>query len=159
MYKHGGFLETSTFVLALLSTGFLIFNMLAMRLFVEEVFIERRTFSSVEVLILVGFVLILLFDISAFLWGFSRLRQYQDVPASHKATLILGAFCLVFLMGEKVMIDEIGRECLLGWEVLGEWIILYAFLMTQLIYNLLVLLRLLQIRRSECGSKRRSPVS
>jgi len=43
------------------------------------------------------------------------------------------------------MIDEIGREYLLGWEVLGEWIILYVFLTTQLIYNLVILLQLFRI--------------
>lgn len=159
MSKQGGTLRTSTFVLALTSTGFLVFNMLAMRIFTEDVFLERQTFSSVEVFILVGFILIFLFGISALLWTFLRLRKYEDVGASHKAIPVLGVFCLVFVLGEKVMIDEIGREYLLGWEVLGEWIILYAFLTTQLVYNLLVLLRLFRSRPVGHSRSRKNPIT
>jgi hypothetical protein len=42
-------------------------------------------------------------------------------------------------MGEKVMVVDIGREYLLGWEAIGEWIILYVFLATQLLYNAVIL--------------------
>jgi hypothetical protein len=45
------------------------------------------------------------------------------------------------LVGEKAMVDEIGREYLLGWEVVGEWIILYVFLAIQLLYNIFILRR------------------
>jgi len=50
------------------------------------------------------------------------------------------------------MVDEIGHEYLLGWEVVGEWIILYVFLATQLLYNFAILWRLFrayEARRSE----------
>jgi hypothetical protein len=53
------------------------------------------------------------------------------------------------------VVDEIPRECRLGWEVLGEWIILYVLLTTQLVYNLVILLKLCCIyrdRRSADGA-------
>jgi hypothetical protein len=64
------------------------------------------------------------------------------------AVLTLGALCLILLVGEKVMADEIGREYLLGWEVVGEWVILYVFLTIQLIYNVIILRRVYHVCRS-----------
>ena len=46
---------------------------------------------------------------------------------------------------EKVMMDEIGREYLLGWEVLGEGIILNVFLTIQLLYNALILRKMYRL--------------
>jgi len=145
MKKHNELLYNFTFVLAILSTGFLVYNMLATLIYKEQIFFEREMLSSVEIVILIGFSLILLFDIVSLLRVLLGLRQSQEVVTGDKATLILGALCLILLLGEKAMIDEIGREYLLGWEVLGEWIILYVFLTTQLIYNLVILLQLFRI--------------
>lgn len=144
MKKYNKLLYNSTFVLAIFSTGFLVYNMLATLIYAEQVFLEREIFSIVEIVILTGFGFIILFDIVSFLWVLSRLRRSEKViPGTRdKATLALGALCLFLLIGEKAMIDEIGREYLLGWEVLGEWLILYIFLTTQLIYNLVILLQL-----------------
>jgi len=143
--KHNTLLYNSTFVLALLSTGFLVYNMLATLIYKEQIFFERETISSVEIVILIGFGLIPLFDIVSILWVLSRLRQSEKVIPGDKPTLVLGALCLILLIGEKTMVDEIGREYLIGWEVLGEWIILYVFLTIQLIYNLVVLLKLFRV--------------
>lgn len=74
----------------------------------------------------------------------SRLRFQKKPSAGLTATLVLGAFCVILFIGEKVMIDEIGREYRLGWESLGEWMILYGFLTIQLIYILIILLQLLR---------------
>jgi hypothetical protein len=49
-----------------------------------------------------------------------------------------GILCMAALIGEKVMVDEIGREMRMGWEVSGEWIILYTLLSLQLIYSLYI---------------------
>ena len=40
------------------------------------------------------------------------------------------------------MLDEIAREMRLGWETMGEWIILYGFFTTQLLYNIFILIHL-----------------
>ena len=147
MEKHSRLLYNSTSVLAILSTGFLVFNMLGTLVYKQQVFFERETLSSVEIVILIGFGLIFLFDITSLLWVILRLRQSEKASIGDKSTLILGALCLFLLIGEKAMVDEIGREYLLGWEVFGEWIILYTFLTTQLIYNLVVLLQLFRAYR------------
>jgi hypothetical protein len=151
MEKQSRYLYNSTSVLAILSTGFLMFNMLGILIYKQQVFFERETLAGVEIVMLIGFGLVLLFDIASLLWVLLRLRQSERASIGDKATLILGALCLFLLIGEKAMVDEIGREYLLGWEVLGEWIILYTFLTTQLIYNLVVLLQLFRAHRGRRG--------
>jgi hypothetical protein len=147
MEKHSRLLYNSTFVLAILSIGFLVFNMLGILIYRQQVFFERETLAGVEIVILIGFGLVVLFDIGSLLWVLLRMRQSGEASVGDKATLILGALCLILLVGEKAMVDEIGREYLLGWEVLGEWIILYIFLTTQLIYNLVILSQLFRACR------------
>ena len=159
MNRRTRFLHNSTLLLAGVSTVLLVFNMVAIRVFRQEVFFGRYAFSGVEMLIATGFASVLLFDVLILLRAFLKLRQSQDLASGEKATLILGVFCLFFLIGDKVLIDEIGRECLLGWEVLGEWIILYLFLTTQLIYSLFVFRRLLRMSPVGYGRGGRSPLA
>lgn len=148
MRMRRGFLYKSTFLLAILSTGFLAFNMVAMRIFAEEIFSRRHILSPAEVLIALGFGLIFVFNGFSFLWVLLRGRESGDLRFADMAMLFLGAFCFLLLMGDKVMVDEIARECELGWEVSGEWTIVYILLAVQLIYNLLILRRLLRAHRT-----------
>jgi hypothetical protein len=148
MENEGGWLARLTAGLAVLSIGFLAFNMVGIPVYKEQVFFERGTLSGVEMVIGIGFGLVLLFDVVSLLWVLLRLRQSENGSVGDKATLVLGALCLVLFVGEKTMVDEIGREYLLGWEVLGEWIILYVFLTIQLIYNLVILARLFRAHRN-----------
>lgn len=137
-----GLVYRAAFGLAILCTGFLIFNMVAMPIYKEQVFLERGTVTiGGEMVILVGFVLMVIFNIVSLLWVSSRIRKAQAVRKGGRGIIALGALCLILLMGEKVMVDEIGREYLLGWEVVGEWIILYVFLAIQLLYNVVILRR------------------
>jgi hypothetical protein len=147
MEEHSRLLYSLTAVLAILSIGFLLFNMLGILIYKQQVFFERGTLSSVEIIMLIGFGLVLLFDIASLLWVLLRSRPSGSTSIGDKATWILGALSLFLLIGEKAMVDEIGREYLLGWEVLGEWIILYDFLTIQLIYNLVILMQLFRAYR------------
>jgi hypothetical protein len=54
----------------------------------------------------------------------------------------LGIACMILMAGAKVMVDEIGREAVLGWETTGEWIILYCCLTVQLVFITLAIVRL-----------------
>jgi hypothetical protein len=151
MEKHSRLLYNSTSVLAILSVGFLLFNIFGTMIYRQKVFLERETLSSVEIVILIGFGLFFLFDIVSLLLVLLRLRQSEKASMGDRATLILGTLCLLLLIGEKAMVDEIGREYLLGWEVLGEWIILYTFLTNQLLYNLIILMQLFRTYRDQRG--------
>jgi hypothetical protein len=137
-----GLVYHAAFALAILCAGLLVYNMVAMPIYKEQVFLERGTITAGgEMVILIGFVLVPIFDIVSLLWVLSRIRQAQAVRKRDMGVLALGTLCLILLAGEKVMVDEIGREYLLGWEVVGEWIILYVFLVIQLLYNVVILRR------------------
>jgi hypothetical protein len=137
-----GVMSRAIFTLAVVSTVLLIYNLAAMPICKEQLFLQRGTLSTgPELVIFIGFILAAIFDITSFLWLLLRVRQARLAARGDKILLALGALCLVLMLGEKAMVDEIGREYPLGWEVLGEWIILYAFLAIQLLYNVLILRR------------------
>lgn len=142
MKKPAKILRNSFTTLAILSAGLMVYIMAAIILFREDVFIERAALSGFEITILIGFAFVVLFDGVSFLWLLSGFRYMKDGFAGSKAILLLWALCVLSLFGAKVMADEIGREYAIGWEVLGEWIILYIFLSVQLFYNILILFKL-----------------
>jgi len=139
MTKNNKIIYNPISLLSIFSVIFLIYIILALIIYKEQVFIERGTISTEEIFIIIGFGLILIFNIGSFcqiLWVSSK---FGKMNISEKLTLLLGGFCLLLLFGEKTMADEIGREYLLGWETSGEWIILYVFLTIQLFYHLIIL--------------------
>lgn len=145
----------AAFGLAILCTGLLVYNIVAVPIFKEQVFLERGKISAGgEMVILIGFVLVSIFNIVSLLWVSLRIRKGQTDRKGDYGVLALGALCLFLLVGEKAMVDEIGRECLLGWEVVGEWIILYVFLAIQLFYNVVILRRVHRARISRRGPDR-----
>lgn len=118
------------FALAVACAAALVFIMVALPVYREQVFLQRGTIDGAgEAAILIAFVLVLLFDLVSLLWLFSRLRRRAPAAQVHPWLLALG---------DKVMVAAIGREVQLGWEVTGEWIILYVFLTAQFVYNIAV---------------------
>ena len=143
------------FVLAVLCTGWLVFDMVAIPIYKEQVFLQRGTIApGGEIVIALGFLLLPLFNALSLLWVSLRVRKAGVAGPGDLGILALGALCLILLIGEKAMADEIGREYLLGWEVVGEWIILYAFLAIQLFYNVLILRRLYRARGGQRAEAR-----
>ena len=151
-------------ILGGISTGFLLYNMVAIPFFKEQIFLERSTITiGGELFVLIGFIHMAIFNVMSIFWIIYHNKKNQMFWKSRSAILTLGFLCLLLMAGEKVIVDEIGREYLLGWEVVGEWIILYIFLVIQLIYTLLILLRLYQSNNfntlpystsiNKCGAK------
>ncbi|MFH1428855.1 MAG: hypothetical protein ABIH39_03825 [Candidatus Margulisiibacteriota bacterium] len=124
------------YLLSITSAAFLVFIMAALIIFRQEFFIDKNTLSFVEIAAVTGVVLILLFNITSFLW---LVRNVFSISKNYLPLLLLSGICIVLLFGEKVMIDEIGRESILGWETSGECIILYSFFTVQLFYNIYIM--------------------
>ena len=134
------------FILALVCTGCLMYNMVVIPFCKEQIFLDQGIIRiGQEMFIFIGFVLVLIFNITSLLWVSSHIRISQRRYNGNKGIFALGALCLILLVGGKVMMDEIGREYLLGWEVLGEWIILNVFLTIQLLYNALILRKMYRL--------------
>lgn len=120
--------------------------MTGIRIFSQEVFSEQETLSGVEILMIVGFGLILIFNLVSFINGYIKLRKSNQNKILDKAVLILSILCIFLFWGDKALVDEIAREIRLGWEVNGEWIILYLFLFIQIIYDILIFYQLIVYR-------------
>lgn len=98
-------------VLAIFSTVLLIFNMIGILISKEQIFTEHdKILTGVEIIILFGFGLILLSNILSIIWLLLRFRHSEKITIREKVTLALGSLCLLLLIGDKTMIDEIGGE-------------------------------------------------
>jgi hypothetical protein len=112
--------------------------MLAVLIFKEQVFFDHVVSMPFEFAMLIGTLLIFLFVVTS-LGGVSL-----NIYVSKKSigldivALIWGVLCILALMGTKVMADEIAREYRMGWDTLGEWMGLYACLIFQFFYNILI---------------------
>ena len=136
MREHGQTFRRTIFILAAAATCGLIYNMLGFQLFREEILFNRDTVVTAELVMMFVFLIILIFNISSVSWILQSARGRKEFPQLLDVfTLILGIFCVLLLIGVKVMTDEIARETRLGWETAGEWVILYILFLIQLGYN------------------------
>jgi hypothetical protein len=126
------------FLLSILSIGCLIFNMLMTYIHRNEVFVKQDSVSILEFIMIIGFIIILVYCVLVFLWLLWQIRGETSKPF-YIFTLFLCGICILLMMGQKVLYDEIAREYRLGWEVLGEGIILYIFFCVQVTFNLIML--------------------
>jgi hypothetical protein len=135
--------------MAFISAVCMVFNMVAMPIFQNELFVQHDPIIAVGWVMLGGFGLVLIFNIAYV----TRIIILFHAPGSQKQNhrgsepfgsgmLALGIVCIILLAGAKVMVDEIGREVLLGWETTGEWVILYVCLTTQLTFSVIATTRL-----------------
>lgn len=141
MKKYNDLFRSGAFALAALSILSVVSIMTGLQLFKGEVFMQRETFSGGEMLLAAAFLSVALFNVVSLGWLIAGLQRSLERRGADLMAIAMGVLCMVLLLGEKTMIDEIAREHPLGWEVLGEWIILYSFLVVQLVYSILVLLK------------------
>ena len=146
-------------VLTVLSLVSLLYILPAIILNKEQVFIDKDTFALSEFFLLCGFGILFLFIISSVIWKLNNARRSKVFTFRDMLTIIFGALCILLLFGEKVMLDEIGREYALGWETTGEWIILYLFLSIHLLYNIIVAFQVFNVRYIQVKKKQMKTIS
>lgn len=139
MRKYKSALSLTTFVMAILSSSSLIFIIIAIHTYQSQLFLEKDQSSLASVMTFVCFALVFLFLSVSFIWQIARIRRLNRTSLGKTALLIFGALCLFLFIGEKTMIDEIGREMSMGWETSGEIVILTVMLALQLVYTMMVL--------------------
>jgi hypothetical protein len=122
----------------------LVFNLVAMPLWWGGVSASGGFRGSVQLIVLVGFVFVLLFDLVSTGWVLTRVcwipEQRREEECQKGWLLVLAVLAMVGMMGAKVMVDEIARETPLTGAA-GEWVILYICLSLQLAYIIAVLLQ------------------
>ena len=130
------FLQRLLIPIAIISILFIIY---AVNFFRYDIFIDRSTLSSIDYLLFIGFVVIILFLIISEVWMINHSIVQNDFSWNQTIMILFGVACFIMLFAQKVMADEIGRELLLGWETLGESILLNLLIIIQLIYAYLFL--------------------
>ena len=103
-----------------ISAGFLLYNMVAIPFFKEQIYLERSGITiGGELFVLIGFIHMAIFNVISIFWIIYYNKKKQMFWKNLSAILTLGLLCQFLLAGEKVMLDEIGREYLLGWRSSG----------------------------------------
>jgi hypothetical protein len=110
-----------------------------------------------EVILLISFLLIFIFNVFCFMWGCRQSKSKRDsIFATY--VLLASVLCIVMLFGQKTIIDEIAHQYRLKWESNNEWLIVYLFFILQLIFNLLILVKVRgSIKNYNRGNKQGSP--
>lgn len=123
--------------LSLIGGIWLVLNLFAMPLWWGGYSASEGSRGVVQLVILVGFAYVLLFDLLSIVYFLTRtcwIRGDAVEEGCQKGWLVvLAVLALVGLMGVKVMVDEIARETPLGRGG-GEWVVLYICLGLQLAY-------------------------
>jgi hypothetical protein len=130
----------------------LAFNIVTLAILRDEILLRRGPLPGLGWVMLCGFCTVFVFCGSYVFWSVWRLHGSASQPqrqrrADHampfaSGMLALGILSMVLMVGAKVMVDEIARETLLGWETTGEWIILFCCLTVHLIFIVLAIVRL-----------------
>ncbi|MBT8395387.1 MAG: hypothetical protein HKO65_04640 [Gemmatimonadetes bacterium] len=137
--KIGRSVSPALFSFAAVVGLWLLFNLVAMPIAWGGVNATEGTLGLIQTIILMGFVLIVLFDFLSLGWVSFRGKTILG-PGASGGIVALGIGALTAMMAAKVMVDEIARETPLG-RAGGEWGILYACMILQLSYILVVLFR------------------
>jgi hypothetical protein len=125
------------------ATAFLVFILIGMWVFRDRLFTIGNPLAMLDLVILVGIIFILLFNIVSLFWfGRAHIKSGKS-RASDLVLFGIGVLCTVMMMAEKVMADEIAHETASGWKIQAEYLMLYGMLLIQLVYNLLIGMRLL----------------
>ena len=125
------------------ATAFLVFILVGMWVFRDHLFTIGNPLAMLDLVILLGSIFILLFNIVSLFWFGREHFKSGKSRASNLFLFGIGVLCTVMMMAEKVMADEIAHETVSGWKIQGEYLMLYGMLLIQLVYNLLIGMRLL----------------
>jgi hypothetical protein len=149
MKKQSRIFGNLTSILGILALISIIYTILAVQIFKDLVFFDHVVSMPFEFAILIATLLILLFDVTSLGWVSHKIFVTKESTSLDTVALIWGILCLLTLIATKVMADEIAREYRLGWETLGEWIVLYVCFFVQFFYNILIFILLRQTVRSQ----------
>ncbi len=140
--RQRGF-EKIVLLLDVLSTPLLLFILLGLWLFRDQVFVIGEPLTPATVTMLIGFGAILLFDLASVAWLAGNRHSAHGEAETRTRLLVLGVLCLVLFAADKVMIDEVAHETATGWTLQTEYLLLYGMLMIQLAYNVMLARHLL----------------
>lgn len=125
--------------LAIITILFILYICFALIIFKKDVFFYRGSISAAEVPIGLGFIMILLFNCISAIWIIIRKKLVFYNSSIKGILLAFCGLCIILLLVDKVLIDEIGNQYSEDLSITGEFLMLYSSLLIQLIYTSLIL--------------------
>ena len=132
---------------AVITALWLIINLILVPFNWEIVFHDIATTAGIEIVMLFGFLLAAVFDLTVIGWIINRLRSKSNVR--HFFVLLLGSvLCLLALFAAKVMADDIGRQSRYELGASGEYVMFNIFVGLQVLYNFYFIGTILKMNRT-----------
>ncbi len=141
----------TTLGLGALSFCCLIYNIIAFEYFrprtinFEELGPNADTLS---LFIYLGLFVMFVFHISAILTTVYQMQLFGSENNIRRVTLIIGIISFMTIFADFGLLSDIGKESRLGWDVKGEWIILYLTLIPQILFYILIFISVMTGLRS-----------
>jgi len=135
-----------SFILGFISFCWLIYN------FIAYEYIRPLTLTGIDVgptvekvanFIWFGFMVSFLFHFIAGLNIIFQLRFFKKVNGLRIAILLFGILSFIHLIGDWGLLNDIGKEYKMGWEVEGEWLMLYLNFIPHVTFHILMMVLLL----------------
>jgi hypothetical protein len=145
------------FWLGALATAFLVLILIGIWVFRDRVFTIGNPTTPVDLIMLIGMTTALLFNVVSLFWLRKTRFKGTGKRANDSMLFGLGVLCIVMMIAEKIMADDIAHETVSGWSIQGEYLILYGMLFIQIVYNVLMGMRL--FHRQQPGSPAKSYMS
>ena len=149
--------ENALFWLDALATGFLVFILIGIWVFRDQVFTIGNQFAPVVMIMLIGMISVLLFNIASLFWLSGKRFKSKYRRSTDFVLFGIGILCIFMMMAEKVMVDEVAHETSVAWSLQREYLMLYSMLFLQLTYNLLIGMQLLNYGQPESATKPHTP--
>jgi len=86
----------------------------------------------------IGYWVFILYHFSAFLTYIFHLQWFRKINVFNILLLISGIFSFLVIFGNWAILGDIGKEYKEGWDTSGEWIILYIFLVINVIFYVMM---------------------
>ena len=150
---------------ATLALGVLSFCGMICRIFAYAYF-RPRTVNYVEpgqhdellsILIAVSLLAMFAFHIAALLTTVYHSQIFPDRKQLRKWTLVCGTISFMSIFVTIGCLSDIGKEAAMGWEVTGEWTIVYLALIPQALIHVLILMTVVPGLRSLGEGHRPAP--
>jgi hypothetical protein len=126
-------------VLSIITLLFILYICFSFIIFKRDVFYYRGSVSASELPIILGFMMIMVFNCTSVVWIIINRQLKSYGPFLKVFLLAFCGICFILLVIDKVLIDDIGKQYKENVDFTGEFVMLYTSLVIQLIYTSLIL--------------------
>lgn len=94
--------------------------------------------DKISAFIILGLFMAIIFHLFSLLTVVYQIKVLRSDDTLRKATLIFGVISFMAVFGDIGLLSDIGKESAHGWDVSGEWLVLYLSLIPQILFYVLM---------------------